>query len=181
MIIMQNWMKMQKIIRISLVVVWMIIIFSFSQVKGEKSGSTSTNLIKNSIININRVLVKIKIAKPIGDKQANKIAQNLNYPVRKIMHMAEYFILALLLYFAIILYNTKKTYSNVKYIIRSLYVKYFVIMENNKDPVVKPKFTNEPINPTLALLHSISISITQENPISSEYSYGLPSSLSLQK
>lgn len=111
---------MQKIIRISLVVVWMLIIFSFSQVKGEKSGSTSTNLIKDSVININRVLVKIKIAKPIGDKQANKIAQNLNYPVRKIMHMAEYFILALLLYFAIILYNTKKTYS-LTFIISVLY------------------------------------------------------------
>ena len=111
---------MQKIIRISLVVVWMLIIFAFSQVKGEKSGSTSTNLIKDSVININRVLVKIKIAKPIGDKQANKIAHNLNYPVRKIMHMAEYFILALLLYFAIILYNTKKAYS-LTFIISVLY------------------------------------------------------------
>ena len=103
-------MKMQKIIRISLVVVWMLIIFSFSQVKGEKSYSTSTGLIKDSVININKVLVKIKLAKPISDKRAANIAKNLNYPIRKLMHITEYFILALLLYWTIILYKTKKTY-----------------------------------------------------------------------
>lgn len=101
---------MQKIIRISLVIIWMLVIFSFSQVKGEKSGSTSTKLIKDSVININKVLVKIKIAKPISEKKATKIAEFLNYPVRKTMHMAEYFILAILIYWAIILYKIKHTY-----------------------------------------------------------------------
>lgn len=101
---------MQKIIRISLVVIWMIIIFSFSQVNGEKSGSSSIKLIKDSVININCFLVKIKIAKPLSDKRATKMAEFLNYPVRKAMHISEYFILALLLYWTIILYKNKKTY-----------------------------------------------------------------------
>jgi len=101
---------MQRIIRISLVIIWMLVIFSFSQVKGEKSGSTSIELIKDSVININKVLVRIKLAKPISDKKATEIAEFLNYPVRKVMHMAEYFILTLLLYWAIILYKIKHTY-----------------------------------------------------------------------
>ena len=101
---------MQKIIRISLVVIWMLIIFSFSQVKGEKSGTSSIKLIKDSVLNINKILVKIKVAKPISENRATKMAKFLNYPVRKCIHMAEYFILALLIYFAIILYKTNKAY-----------------------------------------------------------------------
>ena len=98
----------------------MLIIFSFSQVKGEKSGTSSIKLIKDSVLNINKVLVKIKIAKPISDKKAIKIAETLNYPVRKCIHMAEYFILALLIYFAIILYKTNKAYL-LTFVISVLY------------------------------------------------------------
>lgn len=101
---------MQKIIRISFVIIWMLIIFSFSQVKGEKSGTSSIKLIKDSVLNINKVLVRIKLTKPISDKKATEIAEFLNYPVRKVMHMAEYFVLTLLLYWAIILYKIKHTY-----------------------------------------------------------------------
>ena len=44
-------------------------------------------------------------------------------------------------------------------------------MENTKVPTVRPKLTIDPIKPTLALSHLISISIIQEKPISSSTLY----------
>ena len=102
---------MIKFIRITLVVLWMLIIFSFSQSNGEQSGSLSTGIIKNRIMDISKTLVKIKIVKkPLSEEKAMKIAENLNYPARKCIHMMEYFILTLLIYNALALYKIKKVY-----------------------------------------------------------------------
>ncbi len=102
---------MIKIFRISLVLLWMLIIFTFSQTKGEKSANTSIGIIKNTVLKIGNGLYHIKlIKKPLTDKKASKIANSLNYPARKIMHMSEYFILTILIYNVLVLYPLKKKF-----------------------------------------------------------------------
>ena len=102
---------MIKIFRIIILVLWMLVIFTFSQSNGEKSSGRSIGILKNIVTNISDGLYKIKIInKPISEDRAQKIANNLNYPARKIMHMSEYFILALLIYNVLVLYEIKKIY-----------------------------------------------------------------------
>ena len=102
---------MIKIFRIIILVLWMLVIFTFSQSNGEKSSGRSIGILKNIVTNISDGLYKIKLIKePISDAKVQKIANNLNYPARKIMHMSEYFILALLVYNVLVLYKIKKIY-----------------------------------------------------------------------
>ena len=102
---------MNKILRISLLIFWMIIIFNFSQTNGEKSSGKSIGIIKNVVVKVGNGLYNIKIInKPLSDKNATTIANNLNYPFRKILHMSEYFILAILFYRVYILYKIKQIY-----------------------------------------------------------------------
>ncbi len=102
---------MNKILRISLLIFWMLIIFNFSQTNGEKSSGKSIGIIKNVVVKVGNVLYNIKIInKPLSDKNATTIANNLNYPFRKILHMSEYFILAILFYRVYILYKIKQIY-----------------------------------------------------------------------
>ena len=113
---------MNKILRISLLIFWMLIIFNFSQTNGEKSSGKSIGIIKNVVVKVGNGLYNIKIInaillkacffgnKPLSDKNATTIANNLNYPFRKILHMSEYFILAILFYRVYILYKKKQIY-----------------------------------------------------------------------
>ena len=102
---------MNKILRISLLIFWMLIIFNFSQTNGEKSSGKSIGIIKNVVVKVGNGLYNIKIInKPLSEKNATTIANNLNYPFRKILHMSEYFILAILFYRVYILYKKKQIY-----------------------------------------------------------------------
>ena len=102
---------MRKIIRLTLLILWMLVIFSFSQTNGEKSSGSSIGILKSTVIKVSNTLYDLRLIKnPLTDKQATKIANDLNYPARKIMHMSEYFILAILFYGVYILYNLKRIY-----------------------------------------------------------------------
>ena len=102
---------MIKIFRITILLLWMGIIFTFSQSNGEKSSTKSIGILKNIVIRVSDSLYNIKIIKKkISDSNAQKIADNLNYPARKIMHMSEYFILTLLVHNVLVLYKIKKIY-----------------------------------------------------------------------
>lgn len=91
-----------KIFSFLLVILWMFIIFLFSNFNGEKSHNQSTGIIGNSIKITCNILYKIKlIDNPLNQKEINQISEKLNYPIRKCMHMSEYFILALLTYNAL--------------------------------------------------------------------------------
>lgn len=92
--------KKQIIMIISwiLVVIWMLIIFWFSDMTGEVSRNKSTKtvdkLVETTIDATNKT--GITNVHPSEAKKA-KITKELNYPLRKMMHVLEYFILTLLL------------------------------------------------------------------------------------
>ena len=76
-----------------LVILWMVVIFSFSSQKSYESDNSSHNVIK--------VIVKFTNKVHLTNYSVNdidSINNSLNKPVRKLAHFSEYFILALLLF-----------------------------------------------------------------------------------
>ena len=86
-------------------ILWMIIIFIFSNQKSIKSTNYSHSLIKNTIVNI----YKIFNNNPT-DEQIEKIINTWDYPVRKAAHLTEYFILGILVFLTLKAYNIKNIY-----------------------------------------------------------------------
>ena len=83
------------IIAIFYIIIWMIIIFIFSNMDTIKSNGTSKGIIIEEI--------------PTEEEKQN-IVNNLNLPLRKIMHFTEYLILSLLLLNALTQTNIKNKY-----------------------------------------------------------------------
>lgn len=103
---------MKKTISITLVIVWMIIIFIFSSFNGKDSRNTSVGLLNSTVKIVSNTLYKIKIInKPLTADEIDNIANKLNYPVRKMLHVFEYFVLALLVYNALINFKLKNIYT----------------------------------------------------------------------
>ena len=99
---------MKKTISIVLLILWMIIIFSFSSADANKSTGTSDKVITTMIE------IKDKITDqetPISEKEI--IVKNSSFYVRKIAHITEYLILGFLMF------NLLKQYSvtNIYYAI----------------------------------------------------------------
>ena len=99
---------MKKIISIISLILWMIIIFSFSSADANKSTGTSDKVITTMIE------IKDKITDqetPISEKEI--IVKNSSFYVRKIAHITEYLILGFLMF------NLLKQYSvtNIYYAI----------------------------------------------------------------
>lgn len=93
-----NQDKLKKIISIILVLLWMILIFYFSN----QEGSTSLNS-SNSIINLlNNLFQKINININLNDIDI------VSFFVRKSAHMFLYFMLYLWIYYAMYEWNLKK-------------------------------------------------------------------------
>lgn len=79
-----------------LVIIWLGIIFFFSNREAIESDNQSKGLI-NKIVNITiKITDKIGITNNITEEQKHQIIEKLNPYVRKIAHMTEYFILTLL-------------------------------------------------------------------------------------
>ncbi len=92
---------MKKIIYLILLILWMIIIFMFSNQNGVKSQSLSDKFINNII--------------SISDKSMSKsdkieTISNISYLVRKIAHFSEYLILGILLVLTLKEFNIKRYY-----------------------------------------------------------------------
>ena len=77
-----------KYIKISLVIIWMIVIFMFSNQKANES----TNLSNSFIIKI------VDVVEKITNHEFNneEVINNFVYPVRKLAHFSIYFILGIL-------------------------------------------------------------------------------------
>lgn len=90
-------MKKNKIIIFTLVIIWMITIFAFSNTNSIKSNNDSKGIIK---------LVAVKILN-IDDNKVDEIVEKYNKPIRKITHFTIYLILALLIHSALTLTNIK--------------------------------------------------------------------------
>ena len=85
------------IILVILIFVWLGLIFMFSNQSSNISNNNSINTIKRVVKVPLSITNKIHITKvDLSDSNLNKIADKLNYPLRKVMHMSEYFILTIL-------------------------------------------------------------------------------------
>lgn len=96
---------MKKTISIVSLILWMIIIFSFSSADANKSTGTSDKVITTMIE------IKDKITDqetPINEKEI--IVKNSSFYVRKIAHITEYLILGLLMFNALKQFNILNIY-----------------------------------------------------------------------
>ena len=98
--------KIIKIIGISLVIIWMVIIYMFSNMSGNESNNKSEGTIN---IVIEKTLDKTNdigiTNKHPSEKKIKKYVNNLNYPLRKCMHASIYLILSLFIINVLKLYK----------------------------------------------------------------------------
>ena len=76
-----------------LVILWMVVIFHFSNQPGATSGELSSGVCDGLIAKVNQAF-----SLDWSNQMQQKIAQMIEFPVRKIAHMSEYALLALLLF-----------------------------------------------------------------------------------
>lgn len=79
---------MRKIASLSLLILWLVIIFSFSSDNGDKSSSLSDNVIKFVV----RTFTSIED----DSEEMESIVNKYSFPVRKLAHFTEYFILGVI-------------------------------------------------------------------------------------
>ena len=100
--------KLKVIISWFLVLLWMLVIFSFSHMNGDNSNSKSKGTINKILETTNKVgITNIDIT---AGKEAEAV-DKLNGPLRKLMHMGVYFILALLVINALRVSDVKSPYK----------------------------------------------------------------------
>ena len=93
------------------VILWMIVIFLFSNANGELSGSSSKGLISGSITIVDNTLVNLHLKnKPITELEREQLIEKLNIPIRKLAHFTEYLILCILWLNALSQSNIKHKY-----------------------------------------------------------------------
>lgn len=93
----------KRIILTILLVVWMIVIFMFSNETGEVSKSRSDGVVKTTIDVVTKVTNK-----NISKKEKEKMIDNTKVLVRKTAHFTLYFILGILVYFTLNSYGIDK-------------------------------------------------------------------------
>ena len=79
-----------KIVLTILTIIWMIVIFMFSNSPADKSSDLSNSLIKNTIVKVVKLFNK--------DVNEEDLINKMSTPVRKLAHFTEYTILGILLF-----------------------------------------------------------------------------------
>lgn len=103
---MQN--KIKIIISWLLVVLWMFVIFMFSNMNGNESDSKSKGTINKVVETVVDTSNKLGITdKQPTEEKKEEVVTNLNGPLRKCMHVTVYLILALLVVNALKVSNVK--------------------------------------------------------------------------
>ncbi len=95
----------KKIILVTLTILWMIIIFAFSNQKAKVSTGYSDSFINKTIVNI----YKIFNSNPTEEEQ-NDIIETFTLPIRKLAHITEYFILGILVFLTLKEFNCRNIY-----------------------------------------------------------------------
>lgn len=95
----------KRIILTTLTIIWLIIIFYFSNQPAPVSSENSNSLIKNTIVKIYRLFNS-----DATSEEEQRIVEKYDYPVRKTAHFIEYFILGILIYFTFKSYNIGNVY-----------------------------------------------------------------------
>lgn len=92
---------MKKIISYILLIIWLLVIFYLSNQIGDVSGSESSGIIYNILNNIYNLF-------NIDKTNLINIVQQINNPLRELMHMLEYLVLAVLTINVLKQSNTKE-------------------------------------------------------------------------
>ena len=101
-----------KVVKICFLVLWMALIFSFSNQKDIESSSISEGFIDKTVVKIYKIFNE-----NITKEKENEIIEKYTYPIRKLAHYTLYFILGILAFLVV------KDYSiNKKLIIYSLLI-----------------------------------------------------------
>lgn len=105
-----------------LVLMWMGLIYYFSNMNGTESTGKSIKTIETTIKKTVEVTNEVGITNTNPDsKKVKEIAENLNFPFRKIVHVIEYFILTLLLINALYQSGVKNKLFLISFIISFIY------------------------------------------------------------
>lgn len=98
-------MNIKKIISLLFAIGWLLIIFYFSNMDTNESNNKSKET-------INRVVetTQIKTKDNFTTEKQEQLVETLNKPLRKVMHLIMYFILAILLISTLTLSNIKHKY-----------------------------------------------------------------------
>ncbi len=103
--------NIKKIISYILVILWMILIFIFSNIDSDNSNNTSMNTIDKIIDKVDEATYDTGIRDHhVSNDKKLLLINNLNMPIRKLAHFTEYLILCLLLINALTLSNVKHKY-----------------------------------------------------------------------
>lgn len=87
----------KKFIKYLLIVIWLIVIFSFSGKDSAESDGQSKGLIENTVSGTITVTDKIGITNiNPTEEDIDVIVDNLNHPIRKLAHATVYFVLGIL-------------------------------------------------------------------------------------
>lgn len=101
-----------KVVKICFLVLWMALIFSFSNQKDVESSKVSDGFIDRTVVKIYKIFNE-----NITKEKENEIIEKYTYPIRKLAHYTLYFILGILSFLVV------KDYSiNKKLIIYSLLI-----------------------------------------------------------
>ncbi len=93
---------MKKILWTSALILWMLVIFLFSNQNGEKSQKTSDGLIKN-VVNIVYQINNKELTK----EKEEQLIESTSLIVRKMAHFTVYFILGIISYFTLKSYQVQ--------------------------------------------------------------------------
>lgn len=99
-------MKYKLLIKWILVILWMIVIFTFSNMNGDDSEDKSNGLINygvNCVIDAGNNLGITDYQ--LSDNEIEELIEKLSYPVRKCAHMFLYFVYSILLILLLKEYN----------------------------------------------------------------------------
>lgn len=101
-----------KVVKICFLVLWMALIFSFSNQKDVESSKVSDGFIDRTVVKIYKVFNE-----NITKEKEDEIIEKYTYPIRKLAHYTLYFVLGILAFLVV------KDYSiNKKLIIYSLLI-----------------------------------------------------------
>lgn len=101
-----------KVVKICFLILWMSLIFSFSNQKDVDSSKVSDGFIDRTVVKIYKVFNK-----NITKEKESEIIEKYTFPIRKLAHYTLYFILGILSFLVV-----KDYYINKKLIIYSLLI-----------------------------------------------------------
>ncbi len=96
-------MKLKRVIYTILLIIWMLVIFLFSNQTASKSQSASDK-VASDIVDVVEVVTK----NDIKESKKESIIENTRFIVRKTAHFTLYFILGIIVYLLLTSYNVKK-------------------------------------------------------------------------